>query len=422
MNYFQKNFIYLSQIIAIPVLDSTTNRKIGYVEDLTAGLKEMYPKVSSLIIQKKWGRTRTSVPWKNVKHFTENRQIMVEMEGSVTSENLILSENEILLKKTFWDKQIVDISGSKVVRVNDLHLLREDYHLWVVHVDIGMKGLFRRLGFSHIIEPFIKWLLSYELKDRLISWKFVQPTLSEKGSGLLALKTRQTRLSELHPADLADIITDLGTEERTTIFQTLDNVTAARTFEELPLKIKLQMTESLGHYRLVMIVNEMAMDEAVDLFSELPHKKVNMILTHMPKDKVEQIQSLLGHSKRIAGSIMNTEYISVKHTLTCSQVMDFIKRASKKKETIYYIYIRDDSDTLIGVVTLRHLLNAAPEKTVTEVMRKRVVKVKVDTDIKDVAEIFYKYNFTVVPVIDKQNKMQGIITMKDAFEAVFREI
>jgi magnesium transporter len=260
------------------------------------------------------------------------------------------------------------------------------------------------------------------MKDRLISWKFVQPALSEKGSGLLALKTPQAKLSELHPADLADIIMDLGIEESSAILRSLDNVTAARTFEELPLKIKLQMAGSLEQNRLVNIINEMAMDEAVDFLSEFPQKKINLIISRMPKEKVDQIHKLLGHSKRVAGSIMNTEYISVKQNTTSGQVLDLIKRESKKKESIYYIYILDDSDTLTGLVTLRDLLIAAPERPVSEIMRKRVVKVKVETDIKEAAEIFYKYDFTVVPVVDRHNKMQGIITMKDALESVFHEI
>ena len=422
MNYFHKNFIYISQILGIPVYIYGTNQKIGYVSDIVASLKEMYPRVTALVIRKKLSREKITIPWKNIKKMVEDIAVIVDDTDGILHNSLILNENEILLKDTFLDNQIVDISGSKVVRVNDLHLLREDLKLWLVHVDVGVRGLFRRLGCENAVSSILKWLLAYEMKDKLISWKFVQPITQERGSGMLALKTPQTKLTELHPADLADIIIDLGTDERDSILKSLDFDTAAKTFQELPLKIRLQIVESIDNEHLLNIVNEMAMDEAVDLVSEIHGKKMNYLMNHLPKEKVEQIKSLIGHSNRTAGSIMNTEFVAVKQNSTAGMALDKIKHEPSEKESIYYIYVLDDSDVLSGVITLRQLLTAPSEKLVTEFMRKRVAKVKIDTNTKDVAEIFYKYDFTVVPVVDKQNKLQGIITIKDAFEAVFREI
>jgi len=229
-------------------------------------------------------------------------------------------------------------------------------------------------------------------------------------------------LAELHPAELADIIIDLGNDERITILKSLDNATAASTFQELPLKIRVQIAESIDQKHLLDLLNEMAMDEVVDLLSQLPKKKVSALCARMPNEKVNQICNLLSHAQNIAGSIMNTEFIAVKHNLTAGLVLEKIKKEVKKRESIYYIYVLDDNDTLAGVVTLQQLLMAIPEKIISEFMRKRVAKVKVDTNIKDVAEVFYKYNFTVVPVVDKSNKIQGIITIKDAFEAVFHQV
>jgi CBS domain-containing protein/sporulation protein YlmC with PRC-barrel domain len=422
MNYIQKNFIFISQILGIPVYAYGTNQKIGHISDIVASTKEMYPRITALVIRKKLSREKITIPWKNVKRLVEGIALILDDSDGVLKCNLALTENEILLKDTLLDNQIVDISGSKVVRVNDLHLLREDLKLWLVHVDVGVRGLFRRLGCENLAVSVLKWLLVYELKDKLISWKFVQPITQERGSGMLALKTPQTKLAELHPADLADIIIDLGTDERDAILKSLDNDTAAKTFQELPLKIRLQIVESIDNEHLYNIVNEMAMDEVVDLISEMHGKKVNYLMNHLPKDKVEQIKSLIGHSHRTAGSIMNTEFVAVKQNSTAGAVLEKIKHEPSEKESIYYIYVLDDNDVLSGVITLRQLLTTPPEKLITEFMRKRVAKVKIDTNTKDVAEIFYKYDFTVVPVVDKHNKLHGIITIKDAFEAVFREI
>ncbi|MCX5706171.1 MAG: CBS domain-containing protein [Candidatus Omnitrophica bacterium] len=421
MNNLPKKFIFLSEIINLPVIDANSGRKIGRVGDLAVSLKEMYPKVNTLIMRSKIKRI-LYLPWKNVKMITEGKGIFLENTPDLLIENGKLPENEILLKESFWDKQIVDIHGSKVVRVNDLHLLREGQNLWVVHMDIGITGLLRRLGFLKIIDSFIKLVSSYELEDRLISWKFVQPINSTIGNDALSLKVHHSKLAELHPADLADILVDLGTEERINILKSLDNATAASTIEQLPSKIRLQVAELLDQKQLVDIINEMAMDEVADLLSQLPKKKVNALFSRLPQDKVTQISELLGHARHLAGSIMNTEFIAAKHNETAGVVLEKIKKEARRKETVYYIYILDDNGLLAGVVTLQQLLIAPAEKIISEFMRKRIAKVRINTNIKDVAEIFYKYDFTVVPVIDKFGKIQGIITMKDAFESVFHQI
>ena len=243
MNYLPKKFIFLYYVINLPVIDSLTGKKIGRIDDLTASLKEMYPKVTGLIMRNKKNK-KIFLPWNSVKMLVENKGIFIENFLAVAQENYNPIENEILLKETFWDKQIVDIHGSKVVRVNDLHLLREGLNLWVVHMDIGITGLLRRLGCSKVFEFIIKLVSSYEVEDRIISWKFVQPINGPIGTDALSLKVHHSRLAELHPADLADILIDLGTEERLNILKSMDKVTAANTIQELPLKIRLQVAEA----------------------------------------------------------------------------------------------------------------------------------------------------------------------------------
>jgi len=421
MNDIQKKFIYLSQLIKIPVIDVANSKKIGYVADIAVSLKEIYPRASCLIVAIGF-KKKICIPFQQIRKMQEEKAIFVENSSAFLNNEAELSGSDILLKETFWDKQIVDIAGSKVVRVNDLHLLREELSLWVVHVDVGITGIIRRLGWIKFLNFTTKLISSYQIEDQLIPWKFVQPIKSGVNLETLALKAHHSKLAELHPAELADILIDLGTNERVSILKSLDNATAAHTFQELPIKVRVQVAESLDKDRLVNIINEMAMDELADLLAELPKKKKSSILGRLPQEKALQVSSLLMHSQRTAGSIMNTEYVSVKQSVTAAMVLDRIKNELKKKETVYYIYVVDDMDILVGVVTLDQVLKAQPEKIVSEFMRRRVNKVKVTTDVHDVAEVFYKYDFTVVPVVDKQNKLQGIITIKDAFKSVFKQI
>src|SRR3989339_1196498 len=415
-DFLQNNFIYMSQIVGAPVMDFNGNGKIGYVSDVAAMLRDMYPRVSGLIVRKKMALAVFYVPWKNVRKIMADKAIMIEYDPASAA---VPSENEIKLKETFWDKQVVDVSGSKVVRVNDLHFLREGPNFWLVHMDIGFKGLLRRLGWLRQAERIFRWLFSVELKERLISWKYIQPISSAGAGESLLLKVPQTKLSELHPADLAEILVDLGTDERVGILKSLDTASAARAFKELPLKVRIQAAESFSNAQMSGIINEMPVDEAVDLIGNFSRKRANALFLLMPQERATQMKKLLSYSERSAGSVMNTEYISVKSSSSVNVVWDRIRSEIKKKESIYYLYVLDENDALVGVVTLRQLLTAPHEKLVSEVMRKRVSKVRVDTDIKDAAQLFLKYDFTVIPVVDKQNKLLGTITMKDAFESVY---
>ena len=145
MSGYTSSFTHLSYIIGIPVIDSASGRPVGRVVDMAAGLREMFPRISGVMIARGgWDGQKAYLPWKNVKSLQLRKALVAEGAAEVFSQEHKLGDNEILIKETFWDKQIVDIHGSKVVRVNDLHLLREDQNLWVVHMDVGIPGLLRR--------------------------------------------------------------------------------------------------------------------------------------------------------------------------------------------------------------------------------------------------------------------------------------
>ena len=187
------NFIFLSQIINLPVID-TAGRKVGILDDIIADVQGLYPRINGLIIRRGVSRQRGYLPWKCVQDIKEDRSLAIECSESLI-EPVKLSQNEIKLRETFWDKQIVDISGSKVVRVNDLHILKDGIKLWLVHMDVGFKGFLRRLGWLKAFGEIVKWLFSYELRDKFISWKYVQPITTAGDLKSLSLKIPHSKLS-----------------------------------------------------------------------------------------------------------------------------------------------------------------------------------------------------------------------------------
>lgn len=415
------SFLFISDLLGRPVLDPDARLPLGRIVDLVADTTNLYPNVTGLILRRGlFGPlVRTPVPQVNI---TETGSIQVQSSADAVVPKVVLSPKELLLCATFLDKQIVDVSGARVVRVNDLHLLNENSNLWVVHMDIGFSGLLRRLGWLRPYRFVVKWLFNYPLEDRFLQWKYVQHLGGAAPAGKLALNIASAKLSNVHPADLADILTDLGTQERVNAFQALDLPTAAKTLEKLPLKISVQICADLPVEPMAKILDILALDEAVDILSELGRKKTNALLKLLPKKKVASIKELLKHSKHTAGSLMNTQFISVRFDSTAGQAMEKIKAEIQRAESIYYIYVLSANNSLAGVLTLRQLLLADLQQPVTDIMNKKVIKVGVETRIEDVAQLFLKYNFNLIPVVDSHNKIKGIISVRDALESGIPEI
>ncbi len=420
--HYDKNSVYLSNLIQFSIKVGAHNKKIGRVIDVSASLKQAYPKVSGIMIKRKKNET-LYIPWSNVKKvYIKGKTIFIKDVPLKSNLPKNFSENEIMIKATFLDKQIVDISGSKVVRVNDLHFFIENENLWLIHIDVGIKGLLRRLGWLKFFNGLTQWLLSREIKDKFIPWKYSQPIGTTNIHGALSLKISSASLSEIHPADLADILEDLGYDERLLLFHSLDYPTSAKTLQELPLSMRTQIAEEIPPGRFANIINEMAIDEVVDLLDKLPQEKIEQLYMSLPMEKVVEIEELLSQSGSGAGSLMNTEFIAVNKKFTVKKVLNLIKKEYSKAESIYYIYVVDDNQILIGVVTLRDLLMSGPETAVFDIMRESIVKIDIHEKVRRIAKIFFKYNFNVVPVVDKHGVIKGIISMKDALEQVFPEM
>ena len=427
MGYETINFIYLSEILDLPVVDARLNRKIGRVVDVAAATGQVYPKTTGLITRVRGKKDPVYIPWVDVRKTTFKHQIDVDFHQESATVNSRALENEILLKKSFLDRQLISTSGYKLVRVNDLQMLvdnssKENPNLWLVHIDIGVKGLLRRLGWVRISNAVFKWMFARDIRDKFISWKYIQPTTTTNVYGALRLTTDSSKLSEILPADLADIVEDLGTDERISLIESLDPATAAATLQEMPLKLRVQVADVLDTAKLAAIVNAMQMDETVDLLDEFPQERLQAVLQLLTPEKVSEIRELSDMAGHRAGSIMNTNFVTALTVHTVRDVLEIVKEESRKAELLYYIYILDDKEHLKGIVTLRDLLAADPQTSITDVMRENIVSVTVESTIKSIARLFFKYNFAALPVVDDEQRIQGIITLRDTLESVFPEV
>lgn len=411
-----KHFLFLTDILKRDVVDSDGTSVVGTIVDLIASTKELYPRIVSALVCTKRGKGNAVIPW-NKLEYTEEDYYILKSDARDLMRPYSPHEGEFLLKDEFLDMQIVDTHGCKVVRVNDLHLLKEKGILWVVHADVGVRGIIRRLGAEKAIDMLTDWLFDYKIKDRFISWKFVQG-LSEPGKSVsvLKLKVTQEKMSQLWPADIAEMIEDLGVKERMNLFRALDIETAANVIKAVSPHVRRSIFESIGKDRGAQLFKKLSEDEIADIIVELPHRKAEALLGTLKKDKVEKIREIVALPQNEAGSFMELSFIALHQDLTISEAFEKIKGAAPHVELIYYVYVIDHEHKLIGVTTIRNMFAREPHTRLAEIMNPNIIKVKVDTDRKEVIRIFVKYDFDVLPVVDEHDKLIGVIALKNAIE------
>jgi len=404
-------FLFLSQILGKKILDSE-GRPLGRILDLVVCLREPYPAVTGILFKSSRRKTALVLPWQNL---IETNGRFVTDWGVNDFRETVVEREDVLLKEDLLDKQIVDTNGAKVRRVNDLQFLKAHGSFYLVHVDVGFRGLMRRVGLERVTDFLLKGLFEYDLPDQFISWRFVQPVSSPD---LLRLKIAESRLSQLHPADIADIIEELDIRQRTAVFQSLDVETAAETLEETDPRIQVSLIENMEYSQASDIIEEMSLSEAADLLADLPRYKAECILNEMEQDIAEDVKELLAHPEETAGGLMTTAYLSFLPSTTVLEALQVIRREAEELDFVYYLYITDEEEHLLGMLSLRELLVATPETCLSDLMFRRVVTVDLDEDKDQIASDFAKYGMLAIPVVDDQKKLQGVIMFKNLLELV----
>jgi magnesium transporter len=414
-----KMFVFFSELQGRSVVDSE-GRAVGRLDDLETRLGELFPTVTSLVIKKGRRKKPLSLDWSYVERF-DGEVVVLLPEAEARFAPLEVGSDDLLLKADLLDKQVVDTFGAKIERVNDIHLLIVNKELRLVHVDFGIRGILRRLGWIRTVDSLIDWLFAYRFKEKLASWKYVQPLVRDLKKNL-KLNLTLRKLHEIHPSDLADILEELDQANRSSIFKSLDLQTAAETFQEVDPKIQLSLIETTPVERATDILEEMEPDEAKEFLADLPEEKKQTLMRKMEEPYRENVAELLQYEEGTAGSIMTTDFIALPRQATIAQAIDEFKKVFHPLESIAYIYVTDDEKRLVGVVTLRHLLACDKQATLEHLMNPHLVKVEVEDDLDKVADLFNKYKLLALPVVDKDNIIEGIITLQDIVEDRAQEL
>jgi Mg/Co/Ni transporter MgtE (contains CBS domain) len=326
-------------------------------------------------------------------------------------------EKEFFLARDFLDKQIVDINGKKVERVNDVRIGIIQGKWCVIAVDIGLRGLLRRLGFEYSA-IFISNILKKEFRNTLINWDSVQPIST--GIPNLQLSTSMNKLKTLHAADIADIIEELDRNSQLTLFGVLDDEKAAEVLEEMETESQLSIIDILPDEKASDILEIMPSDEAADILEEIENTRVEKLLEQMESENSSEIRELMEYDDKTAGSVMTKEFISFLPDMTVGKALVYLKKNKFQEESSHNIYLANSRNKLIGIVTPFDLVVSEPDNKLYDLMTKNLKSVKDEDKIDKVLEVMQKYNLQEIPVVDESNELVGITSLNDIINEYIR--
>lgn len=406
--------IHVSEVLDLPVVDAT-HRRIGKLEDVV--VESAHGSVERLVVRK--GSARSAVAWRGVESLSpEQGRVVLSEAAEPAPLDAAAGEGEALsLRRDVLDRQIIDIHGRKVVRVNDIVLESLGGRLYIRRVEVGLAGAVRRL-LAGLVSPRLVRGLAAGLSQKDIPWDYVG--LVDPRSATIRLKVHQ-QLTRMHPADLADIIEDLGRVERQTIVSSLDTETAAQALSETEPEVQAAVVEQINPEKAADLLEEMAPDEAADILGDLSQERSEAVLEAMEDEEAEDVRELLVFREDSAGGLMTTEFFRASERWTASDVLEALQGFDEQlAQELDEVPVVTEDGRLVGTAPLVRLLRAGPGAAVTAACRPESPSVGPSARFRDVVELFGKYHLRSLPVTDEHGRLVGLITVEDVLRRLAR--
>ena len=412
--------IALSSILGAPVYDDSGSLA-GHVREVALSPQDDPARISDFVVKTSEGDRL--LPAKSVRSLepTSVRSATLRVTGKAEDwPPLVSSGGMLLLERDLLDQQIIDVSGRKVVRVNDVDLRPEPVNgsvkLRIGRVDVGLRGAVRRLlrglAPSRAIEA-----LASRMPEKAIPWEAVD-LIETDPARRVRLKLEYERLSKLHPADIADILEELAPAEREAVFESLDEEVAAGTLEEIDPKMQVELMRSIDSDRAADIVEEMEPDAAADLLADLPQETSEGILEEMEPEERQDVAELLAFKENTAAGRMTTEYLAVPPQATVADAILKLRTFAGETDVINTIFLVQGGGKLVGAVPLVSLVLSPPDTRLSTLAPEHVISCRADANDKEVAELFDKYNLMSLPVVDEEGHMSGVVTADDVISVL----
>src|SRR5208282_4041514 len=397
--------VSLTALLGIPVTDAQGQLR-GRLNDIAVATGPDAGKVAGLVL-----KSRTGLSIVPAQEVIETPAGTLEILSTSALVPLKDDGSYLFLQRDLVDRQIIDINGRKVVRVNDVDLEWTDqgavHHLRVAEVEVGLRGAFRRV-FKGVLPRARLETISRKFTARAIPWQFVD-VIEPDPARRVRLRIEHERLADIHPSELADILEDLAPAEREAVFTSLDEEVAAETLEEVEPKLQKALLEKLDEERIADIVEEMDPGAAADLLSELSEEQSDAILEEMEPEERQEVEELLEFDEDSAAGWMTTEFVYLGADATVAQGVQALRSFDGDPESVTEVFLLDEKRMLRGAIPLARLVMAQPETHLSVLAEPRVISCPPDLKQNDLAEMFDKYNLHALPVVDPQGRMVGVV-------------
>jgi CBS domain-containing protein len=378
--------------------------RIGRVDDLIVRLGEdEYPPVTGVL---------ASVAGRHV--FVPADEVAELEHGRVTLESARLDlrpferrPQEVLLKKDVLDRQLINVDGARLVRSNEIELARLDGWYRVVGVDVGLRGMLRR------VLP--RALAGGVGTSAFLDWASVEPFTGHVPS--LRLRVPHPKLARLHPAQLADLVEAASHCEGEEILGAVrtDPELEADVFEELEPQHQREFVAERSDEEVAGVLARMESDDAADLVAALPEERRDEVVELLPPAQRRKVRALLGHDPATAGGLMSPEFVCVYAQATQAEALDRVRGSRSSAEALGWVYVMNTHKRLVGAIALVDLVRAEPNATLGE-LAAFPRRVRPDADLEEVARLMTDFDLTVVPVVDEQERVVGVVTVDDVLE------
>src|SRR5215472_5883166 len=434
--------------------------------EASSSLGDVYPPVIGLVakVRAPRGSRNVFIPWEKVQRLDESGAQL--NTPAVNLQRFAKREGEIVLRGGLFDRQVVDVEGRRIVRINDLDLAERNGEWHLVAVDVSFGAMVRQLPAGKLISQRVASLLGREpgAKAPLIDWAMVVPVTEAGVGGALKLRIPRERLNVLHPADLAELMDQLTPQQSADLLEVMDEELAADTLEEMEDDRQAQILRAMDPERAADVLEEMEPDEATDALQGITEEEAADLLGRMDREDAEDVEELLGYPEDSAGGIMTTDYLSVPDWTTIGEIIEAMRaraRAAVADEedplpsALPEIYVveapsrppnravvrrprgrpgphaaaatvptdrgpveLEAEGRLVGVVDLRRFLLADPETPVRDVMRPPSTVAHPYDNEREVARMIADEDLVALPIVDDAGAMLGIVTVDDAIDVI----
>jgi magnesium transporter len=406
-NNGQAKYFLVGEVVGAKVR-SKDGTKLGKLKDLLLVDDPKYAEVTALVVGRPYGDRPLLVPWASVVDFGAS-DIVVETAPVGGYHEIGPEEDLLLLRDKILDKKILDTEGFAVEVVYDIQLMLADSKLFVVAADIGRRALVRRLGLGRIAGG--------GRETGLIPWKYVQPLGTDltPTKGDLKLTVTKDRLGEIHPEDAADILEELGREERIHIFNALDSKTAAAALDAAEPRVQREILAGTSAARVAQIFTHLSAVEIAEIISILPREDAEEFQKILSGDRASRVKEMIDLHDVPASTMAVRRVLEFPEDITVEQAFTRFRQEAPTRLVTMYIYVVDDEKRLQGVVDINELLQASPDAKLKDIMTTDVIAVGAATNRGYAESLFRRYHFRAIPVVDESKKIIGVIREKDIF-------